>query len=371
MRNKAEVGDNLLTDRKTWIDFGKLLAIFAVMTDHTYLVLYHNPSVQVASFFSVSLFILISGYNVYGSYSKKPYGIKETLRKCLKILIPYCVAVFVFEIADDYSFSLDNYLTKLIHFNAAAPHYYVLLYVQLMILAPILCWLAIKYRKAIQTILIFAILIIISIYTTNYTDLLSVRGGGGTLFGGTYLVLFYLGMIVSRERDFFERIGRFSYGIIPLIMVLIVFWVIFISNDQLKLDSKLMFGRGYNPPSVSFSVYAILVFMLLIMSSICAKPLFLTRVFGSISKIGKHTLYIFLYHMLFISYNDRVMRKLHIIDFLNNNMWMKRIWLFSMMIWGSILIEKLFCYLGSELKRVYLNEDHDDKAKKINGFKVG
>ena len=279
---------------------------------------------------------------------------KHTLRKCLKILIPYSVAVFVFEIADDYCFSLSNYLTKLIHFNAVLAHYYVLLYLQLMILAPILCWLAITYRKAIQTILIFAILIIISIYTTNYTDLLSVYGGGGVLFGGTYLLLFYFGMIVSRERDFFERIGRFAYGIIPLIIALIVLWVRFICHDRLRLDSKLMFGRGYNPPSVSFSVYAVLVFLLLILlGSICVKPCFLTRVLGRISILGKHTLYIFLYHMLFLSNNDRLMRKLHIIDFLNNNMWMKRIWLFTMMICGSILIEMLFHYLGSKIEQIY------------------
>lgn len=44
-----------------WIDCAKCLAILAVMTDHTNGILYTNQDIAYASYFSVSLFIIIAG----------------------------------------------------------------------------------------------------------------------------------------------------------------------------------------------------------------------------------------------------------------------------------------------------------------------
>lgn len=48
-----------------WLNCAKFVAIFAVMIDHTNGILYTNQEVAWASYFSVSLFILISGITSY------------------------------------------------------------------------------------------------------------------------------------------------------------------------------------------------------------------------------------------------------------------------------------------------------------------
>lgn len=50
-----------------WINRAKAVAIFAVLVDHTYGILYTNVKVAMASNYSVSLFILISGILSYTS----------------------------------------------------------------------------------------------------------------------------------------------------------------------------------------------------------------------------------------------------------------------------------------------------------------
>lgn len=48
-------------ERTKWIDVAKAIAIMAVMTDHMYYTLYSSQSIVYATYFSVSLFILVMG----------------------------------------------------------------------------------------------------------------------------------------------------------------------------------------------------------------------------------------------------------------------------------------------------------------------
>lgn len=54
-----------------WLDFGKFIAILAVLLDHSSGLLYKTPLIQRATFFSVSLFILTSGITSYYSFLHK------------------------------------------------------------------------------------------------------------------------------------------------------------------------------------------------------------------------------------------------------------------------------------------------------------
>lgn len=47
--------------RIQWIDCAKAVAIVAVAVDHSNRVIYTNPAIAKASYFSVTLFILLSG----------------------------------------------------------------------------------------------------------------------------------------------------------------------------------------------------------------------------------------------------------------------------------------------------------------------
>ena len=50
-----------------WLNCAKCMAILAVIVDHTNGILYTNPHIALASYFSVSLFILIAGMTSYMS----------------------------------------------------------------------------------------------------------------------------------------------------------------------------------------------------------------------------------------------------------------------------------------------------------------
>lgn len=128
-----------ICQNEKWINTGKFIAIIAVLTDHLRGTLYSSEGLQRLSFYSVSLFILLMGVTTYWSFSKAtcPIG-KKVIQRIIGIIVPYSVAVFVFVVIKHKSFSFAEYLNSLIHFNASGPHYYVLLYIQLLIVVPIM-----------------------------------------------------------------------------------------------------------------------------------------------------------------------------------------------------------------------------------------
>lgn len=57
-----------------WINCAKAMAILAVMIDHTNGILYTNHNVALASYFSVSLFVIISGMMSFLSNERHELG---------------------------------------------------------------------------------------------------------------------------------------------------------------------------------------------------------------------------------------------------------------------------------------------------------
>ena len=55
----------------TWLNGAKLMAILAVMVDHTNGMLYTKPDVAYASYYSVSLFVILLGMTSYLSDSRR------------------------------------------------------------------------------------------------------------------------------------------------------------------------------------------------------------------------------------------------------------------------------------------------------------
>ena len=271
------------------------------------------------------------------------------------------VAVFVFDIVSDGYFSLQEYLYMLVHFNASGPHYYVLLYLQLVILGPfiantisngkILSWL--------KSILVLIASILISIFTTNHTDLLGVYGGGGRLVGGSYLVLFVVGMIIAKENRSFAIIGRKSLFLIIVLVIAVLCWVHFIFLNKLLIDSKLPLGEGFNPPSISLGLYATLLFLLFYLIDIFAESFgvckYLNLLVRPLTFIGGHTLYIFLYHRLFLDYiNVMICSRNTMFSEMYNNPWIRRIWIIIIMIFGPILIEVIAKSISKNIGSIYL-----------------
>ena len=181
-----------------WIDAARFLAMIGVMIDHTNMALFTNQYIDTFSFFCVSLFVILTGITNYWSYDgRKESAVRILGKKLARIIRPYLIATFVYYIVQYRSFSLAGYIDRVVHFSVNGPFYFVLLYIQMILIAPLLYfWFSWARKRRYDTLLLIAGLaaaLVIASFTTRYTNILGVYGGGGKLFGGTNLVLFYLG----------------------------------------------------------------------------------------------------------------------------------------------------------------------------------
>lgn len=177
--------------RIEWIDCAKFIAIIAVATDHCNGFLYTKPLIANASYYSVSLFVLLSGIATWIVYEKgKDISFAAQFKKVIKILGAYALATFIVLCIMQRRFDLKTYLNYLIGFNIQGPYYYIVFFIQLIMISPVLVnWCRFvnnrKYKWVIQlgTLGFLGWFAYISI---NYTYILPVHGGGQYL-GGRYI----------------------------------------------------------------------------------------------------------------------------------------------------------------------------------------
>ncbi len=329
-----------------WINCAKFTAMLAVLVDHTNGVLYTDQNIAVASYFSVALFILLSGMTSYMANNNRRNISGGGIRSCKKIILAYCIAVAVYLGVLTKGFDLSLYLYHLTNFNISGPHYFVLLYIQLMACNKILFRLLEicpeSPRSCFFEGIIFAGILAFSSWTTRYTNILNVYGGGGKLFGGTYLVLYYLGMLVQkhgwlRKWNIIKSAGMFAF----FGSFWFLFWRYTCKNGYV-LDQFVPFGQGNNPPSVTLSIAAIcMLFACFGLFTLLEQTKYLFWVSLLAGMAGKHTLYIFLYHRLIL---DHFLLK-YMADLPYENIWLARVLFLGTMIIGSWLVERLVEYM--------------------------
>lgn len=342
-------GESTERQRKNWVDVAKFVAIIGVLTDHTYGILYRNECIKYSSWYSVSLFVLMMGVVAYWSMDKEFSG-KKTLKKCAKMLGAYLIATFVYCLFGSDAFNFAVLGKRIIHFDASGPLYFVALYIQLAIVGPVLYKIiqSICKCKLKNELVLLGIIAIVSSITTNYTNILSIYGGGGKLLGGTYLFLYTLG-IIGGEHVCNIILKKRTVVLISCVgVVMVILWNRFICIDQFQLDSKLPFGAGINPPGLSLSLYAILLALTIwALEGVVGE----SRLFNTLALLGRHTLYVFLYHVFFLDY---ILVKLD----LQINIWLKRVVYFSVMICGSIAIEFMCAMLYRYICKICLSSRH-------------
>lgn len=323
-----------------WIDAARFLAIIAVLVDHTNGILYENQNIAFWSYFSVSLFIFLMGVTSYWSLNKGGETKKNIGIKCWGIIRPYLVATFVYYIFIFKSFDLENYVDYIIHFNISGPFYYVLLYVQLVISSPIIYRLIHACDKGwLKSSLFWGSIVVIASLTTNYTNIMSVYGGGGKLLGGTYLILFCIGMLFAKNNDRIQINRRGAVAYFTVTLAVTIEWCRFVQINRGQIDNYFPFGHGFNPPSVSFCIYAILVaFTLFFFEKLLLvfELKHVYRLFRVGSFWGRFTLHIFLYHRLFLDIIFPLLRS--VTGMVIGNMWIKSIVYMLVMILWPILI---------------------------------
>lgn len=334
-----------------WINCAKAAAILAVLTDHTMDILYTNYKIQWASFYAVSLFIIVSGITSYMSnmYSTLNWG-KAYFKSIKKIIMAYLISSAICLVIKTQGFDVIVYLNQIVHFNASLPLYFVSLYLQLMFVSRGLFWI-LQYcpqnkNGYILEGLLFFIISFVSAITTNYTQILDIYAGGGKVLGGTYLILFYLGMLMAKHNCFNRDNFKKSILIWGSSSVAWIWWWNNLYFIRKVVDYKIPFGAGYEIPSV-----AIIVFSIITLFSIygACKMLEKIRLFEKVIQIGawfgEHTLYIFMCHNTILHF--------YIIPYWNiENMWLKRIVYFGLMILIPIIIEYIVKLCTTKMKRV-------------------
>lgn len=309
--------ENQLTQKKEilWINCAKFIAIFAVILDHTTGIIHWSSEISYASFFSVTLFVFLSGMTSYKSVQRninKPFFL-EFVRRCKPVIIAYLVGTAAYLCASNGYFSLDLYIEAVWNFSAAPQFYFIWFYIQLIFVAPFLYKLIIYFgdkRKkndiSIPSFMHYVMLVltvVIAYISIKYTVTKELYGGGRYLFGGTYFIFFYLGMLFSYTNFSLKSRKILTAGIVIFSALLFV-WMRFYLSDVFTLDTHFPFGNGRNPPGITLGIYTVLIAGLLF----CFFSLLersqnkvVNHIVRFISMMGKYSLDIFIYHMLIMS----------------------------------------------------------------------
>lgn len=194
----------------------------------------------------------------------------------------------------------------------------------------------------------------LSSWTTNHSNILSIYGGGGKLLGGSYLLLLYFGMCFGK---YYFRINLNkwkSFLLLGVFSILLLTWGYVISKYRFILDGKQFLGLGANPPGFTLILYAVLitgVFYTLgaFLDNYPESPA--AKIFTALSIPGKHTLYIFLYHWLFIDY--LIKPNIDSIYAARNIFQLMRIICYLILIIGPVLAEYLLKTIHKGLAACY------------------
>ena len=256
-----------------------------------------------------------------------------------KILLPYAMATFVLQIWYNRFFDLQTYVSHLLHFSIQGPYYFLLFFIQLKLISPFLviwCRFCNKQKASWLWHMVSVLFLCwFSSILIRYTFMLPVHGGGKNLFGGTYLLLYYIGILMANYR-IFERLKAKRVIILSVSFVLWIIWWQLSCLGKLPFDTMLAayWGDGFNPPSVNFIVFSIITlficysgFGLMEDSAIKINQ----NIVDATAFTGRYTLYIFMYHLMM---RDVILTFLPMVQ---SNIWIMRFGIFIPMLLAPVL----------------------------------
>ncbi|MEX2028593.1 MAG: acyltransferase [Candidatus Curtissbacteria bacterium] len=289
--------------RIDWIDYLRGLAIIAVVGNHLWGYAFTSLILRNLTAFSVSLFILLSGYTSAMAIERSGNYFRYAEKRLVHILLPYLLVSIFYQLATSpYPLSLKLFLVNIFTFSANPVLYFVFVYLQLTLVAPFIVRLA-KNSSLSRAILCLTTVFILGFAINHYFSFNSIflpenktiggvyiNGfvlGADKLLGGSYLFLFVLG-IYLRTSDIVNKLeakkGLLLFGSI--------------------LGTALIFGLKHedmwsNPPNIWLIGYTLLVFSA-VFSFVKMKIKYMDILFAGLRLFGRNSLYIFLLHPAFI-----------------------------------------------------------------------
>lgn len=165
-----------------WLNFLKGIAIMAVVFDHMHKFLYQSEYLWSLSFYSVTLFTFVAGITSCLSMEKRMrldcYDLAYTWKRLKKILIPYAVATAFYVFAKNQFFDFKTYLEALVTFSGAAPFYFIVYFVQLIVAAPLLFLVIYKIKRKSLHVLFLIGTAVFSGLCLKFTYIIKTWGGG-------------------------------------------------------------------------------------------------------------------------------------------------------------------------------------------------
>ncbi|MEG2929424.1 MAG: hypothetical protein RR846_07715 [Oscillospiraceae bacterium] len=297
--------------RAKWIDCAKFVAICGVLADHCNGFLYGNQDIARVSYGAVGLFVLLAGVTGWLSYEKSQILFSPTrhLKKAFKLFLSYMGAVAVYQIANEGQFSLGQYLTNVLSFEYVSLFYFVFFFLQLILVGSVLTWwvgfCAARPRPVLWQLATIIGLFPLSFYLILHAHTLPIHGGGRYLFGGTYLFLYYIGILLGSSRAF-QLSKKCCFVCLFLTLSAWELWRRLFLRAEASFDLPLdpFWFDGINPPGIIYIVFSLLtLFVCYSFFSLAqlAKSRIVRIALGVVSYFGSKTWYIFLYHMLLLT----------------------------------------------------------------------
>lgn len=126
----------------------------------------------------------------------------------------------------------------------------------------------------------------------------------------------------------------------------------FACGNGLSVDSHLRFG-GFNPPGITFMTLSLGMILLCYgVFSLTSRVKFLSAATGCVSRLGSHTLYIFLFHRFWLDY---ILRPYVAIS----DEYLRALVYYGVMTGGSILIESAVGAIVKTYRRI------EEKAENV------
>lgn len=195
--------------------------------------------------------------------------------------------------------NITTYLDSLLFFNQPAPSYYIVVYIQLVIVAPVLYALIQKAKRMRHPSIGILFLLVASLEVayalTVHGPVFQYYGGAAILLTGSYLFLFTLGMVFSAF-DGEEKLLRLKYLNVLSLPVLLWSGYRVVNNQWIY---EVFPAWITNPPNTVIMIYALSISWAVIIGLHSLRNVeglnrFIIKPF---SMIGRYSMDVFLFHM--------------------------------------------------------------------------
>lgn len=289
--------------RIVWVDLIRAISIICICMIHMQGVVYQDGRIKAACYFSVSLMLIITGYVTYKSNENRSLGeaYMHAFARVLEILVLYVLASVLYILYHERQLTVGLFWKHIRDFSASGPFYYFAFYLQYLLIGPLLVKLVKicsgKNGSNWLNAMWFGLIVVIATLCVQYSRLGNIFAGGNMLFGGTHLIMFYLGILLAGTESRFSKVLKHML-VRVLLTVLTVGWGYAYINGYLPFDGWLekLWYEGVNPPGLSLMVLATLVMLtgMAWFRDVNNR----TGLLSPITWIGQNTLFVFMFHIL-------------------------------------------------------------------------